>query len=190
MRWICFSSVHDRPRRKDTLVGWLDCVEVDVFRWRQQVILRSGGEGDLSWWRKWDWLCVPLSFSVEGMTDDVSNVERCWSVGFSWRKAIIIVVVVIVMLCWREWCVCRWLGLIHYLLLLNWSNLSIDENLVVMMIPRIVKEVVLSLSYMVVIMYKRRRTSTNYLSRTRETKEKKSNGDEYWKGGRCLCQWP
>jgi hypothetical protein len=37
-----------------------------------------------------------------------------------------------------------------------------------MVIPRVVKEVVLSLSLMVVIMYKRKRSSTNYLSRTRE----------------------
>jgi hypothetical protein len=46
-----------------------------------------------------------------------------------------------------------------------------------MVIPRVVKEVVLSLSLMVVIMYKRKRSSTNYLSRTREIeKEEKSNG--------------
>ena len=34
--------------------------------------------------------------------------------------------------------------------------LSVNENLVVMMVPRIVKEVVLSLSLIVVILYKRR----------------------------------
>ena len=42
------------------------------------------------------------------------------------------------------------------LLLLKIVYLSIDESLVVMMIPRIVKEVVLSLSLMVVILYKRK----------------------------------
>ena len=41
-----------------------------------------------------------------------------------------------------------------------------------MMIPRIVKEVVLSLSLMVVIMYKRKRSSTDYLSRTREIEKR------------------
>jgi len=50
--------------------------------------------------------------------------------------------------------------------------LSTGENLVVMMIPRIVKEVVLSLSLMVVIMYKRKRSSTDYLSRTREIEKR------------------
>jgi hypothetical protein len=46
---------------------------------------------------------------------------------------------------------------------------SIGEKVIVMEIPRIVKEVVLSLSLMFVIMYKRKKQySTNYLDLRRE----------------------
>ena len=48
------------------------------------------------------------------------------------------------------------MGTSSLLLFLKMAYLSIDENLVAMMIPRIVKEVVLSLSLKVVIMYKRK----------------------------------
>jgi len=47
-------------------------------------------------------------------------------------------------------------GTSSLLLFMKMVYLSIDENLVAMMIPRIVKEVVLSLSLKVVIMYKRK----------------------------------
>ena len=48
------------------------------------------------------------------------------------------------------------MGTSSLLLFMKMVYLSIDENLVAMMIPRIVKEVVLSLSLKVVIMYKRK----------------------------------
>lgn len=48
------------------------------------------------------------------------------------------------------------MGTSSLLLFMKMVYLSIDENQVAMMIPRIVKEVVLSLSLKVVIMYKRK----------------------------------
>ena len=72
------------------------------------------------------------------------------------------------------------------LLLLKIVYLSIDESLVVMMIPRIVKEVVLSLSLMVVILYRRKEAVLTISAGLGKVKKKKSNGDEYWKGGRCI----
>ena len=77
------------------------------------------------------------------------------------------------------------MGTSSLLLFLKMAYLSIDENLVAMMIPRIVKEVVLSLSLKVVIMYKRKEAVLTISAGLGKVK-KKSNGDEYWKGGRCI----
>jgi len=67
--------------------GWL-CGYWLICRWRQQMILGSGCEVELSGWI-WDGLCVPLfsfvcrqKWAERGVMDDVSNVERCCSVRF------------------------------------------------------------------------------------------------------------